>query len=215
MVFVFSKVFILSCQETLLIFYLCTRVGVVVWVPSLTYVLVYYVESWHHHFPIATVPSPAEVRAGFVRMPGLQGCCAVGCYDASMPQWLVWKGMGGRQGEKAAFGNGKNQEIWETKTPRVMTFCRKHFEFWYERNYLSVFFCMERGNVFVARAFEHQIHCSLSNESKVLILLGFELNGILWWDKVFWNLNLDQTKKIIEQKSKMHEIYNSTSFTCW
>lgn len=38
---------------------------------------------------------------------------------------------------------------------------------------------MERGNVFVARAFEHQIHCSLSNESKVLILLGFELNGIL------------------------------------
>lgn len=45
MVFVFSKVFILSCQETLLIFYLCTCVGVVVWVPSLTYVLVYYVES--------------------------------------------------------------------------------------------------------------------------------------------------------------------------
>lgn len=159
MVFVFSKVFILSCQETLFSFYLCTCA------PSLTYVHVYYVDtitfrlSLSHHLP----------RSG----QALFWCLV--CRAAA--QWAATthpcrSGLS-EKGEKAALRKGKNQEIWETKTPRVMTFCKKHFEFWYERNYLSVF---ERGNVFVARVIEHQIHCSLSNESKVLILLGLELN---------------------------------------
>ena len=103
-------------------------------VPSLTHT---HLPPWHHH-----CPSTAEVRAVFVSMPGLQGCCAVGCYDASTQQWLAYREWGAaRKGSqerariKRSGKQQKHQESWLFERS-ILNFAVKRITYLYSHRFV-------------------------------------------------------------------------------